>query len=547
MAYQYKMVITNSAVIVNDYDEKSCLTLERNFEVWDPICHKSFPLGKYYDKTERCLYLPRGGDIEYYKRKLQTGLGLLDISTDIRRAHPFGYTTRLMMKKSPRNDKQKEALDFMLCKGKYSGNSRFSQFQVNLNTGVGKTYCATGVIQATGIRSIIITAQSGILDQWRERIQDYTNLPNSEVINLEGSQMLNRILDNRSSVMNKSVYLVTHSTLHYFGEEYGWDKVGAVFEKLGIGIKIYDEAHQNFSNLAMIDFFTNTWRTYYLTATPMRSSKDENRIYQIYMKNVPRIDLFDEEEDPHTKYISMKYNSNPTSADKKFCRNDFYGLNRINYVSYLMRNDRFWIMFDYIFSLIYKTGGRALFYIGTNEGIKKVYDHILFHYPELWADIGIYTSISVDKAEAKKKKYILTTTKSAGAGEDIAHLKYSVVLAEPFKSEILARQTLGRTRDDDTIYIELVDVGFSQLLNYYNYKKPIFLKYATECRNVNIDNMKIFNLNEETHQRSMERFKEAVKFNQIGPVEAVKFVDPKLKLRPAVYFLSGYENTKLGD
>ena len=59
----------------------------------------------------------------------------------------------------------------------------------------------------------------------------------------------------------------------------------------------------------------------------------------------------------------------------------------------------------------------------------------------------------------------MTTTKSAGAGEDIPGLKYSVVLAEPFRSEVLARQTLGRTRDPNTTYIELVDIGFKQYLH----------------------------------------------------------------------------------
>ena len=61
----------------------------------------------------------------------------------------------------------------------------------------------------------------------------------------------------------------------------------------------------------------------------------------------------------------------------------------------------------------------------------------------------------------KKKKLLLTTTKSAGLGEHIPGLKMTIVLAEPFKSEILARQTLGRCRDKNTTYIEVVDEGFA--------------------------------------------------------------------------------------
>ena len=504
---KYKMILTNSAIIVNDYKSGSCPTLERNFKIWDPTYHRYNIIGMWYDPKTEQLYLPRGSDVSYIKRKIESTLDPEDdLSTTVYRAYRYGYTKEIRMKKAPRNSRQEEALQFMLCKGKYETNSAKSQFSVNLTTGLGKTYCACGVISYTGIRSIIITSQTGLLKQWKQRLFDYTDISDNDIVFLEGSAMLNRIINGQSSVVNKSIYLVTHSTLQSFGSTYGWDKVGLVFEKLGIGIKIFDEAHQNFTNMCMIDFYTNVWRTYYLTATPQRSDKDENRIYQIYLRNVPHIDLFDDELDPHTNYISIKFNSNPRPSDIVKCRNLSYGLNRMAYIDYLMKNDRFWMMFDYIFSLIYKAGGKALFYIGINTGILKVRDRILFNYPELRNDIGIYTSITEDKVEEKNKKYILTTTKSAGAGEDIAHLKYSVVLAEPFKSEVLARQTLGRTRDPNTTYIELVDVGFRQLVKYYTAKKPIFAKYALSCKNIDVTDTKLINLSEEARYNIRTRF-----------------------------------------
>lgn len=539
---QYKMVLTNSAVIINDYELGTCPTLERNFKVWDLTYHRFNIIGMYYDEINKRLYLPRGSDIDYIKRKLYSTMNGEPLTSTIYRAHDYGYTKNIRMKKRPRNERQEEALRFMLCKDKYSSNYQKTQFSVNLNTGVGKTYCATGAISYLGIRSIIITAQSGILNQWEQRLLEYTDINKSDIAYLEGSQTLNRIINDQSSITNKSIYLVTHSTLQNYGSTYGWENVGLVFKKLGIGIKIFDEAHQNFYNMAMIDFFTNTWRTYYLTATPKRSDRDEDKIYQIYMKNIPSIDLFDDDVDPHTKYISIKYNSNPKPNDVVNCKNQ-YGLNHMAYINYLMTNDRFWMMFDYIFSIIYKAGGKALFYIGVNNAILKVRDRILFNYPELYDDIGIYTSISDNKADEKNKRYILTTTKSAGAGEDIAHLKYSVVLAEPFKSEVLARQSLGRTRDPDTLYIELVDVGFKQILRYYNAKKPVFAKYALSCKNLDVDNTRIINLAEEARINMRDRFKYPFRFNEGYPENALTFLDPKhQKLRPAIYFDSGIKN-----
>ncbi|MGL5751504.1 MAG: hypothetical protein ACRCXT_13305, partial [Paraclostridium sp.] len=81
---------------------------------------------------------------------------------------------------------------------------------------------------------------------------------------------------------------------------------------------------------------------------------------------------------------------------------------------------------------------------------------------------------------------ILSTTKSCGPAVDIKGLKNTVVLAEPFKSEVVAVQTLGRTRDNNTNYIEIVDTGFAQINKYYKHKKPVFEKYATSCTEVSI-------------------------------------------------------------
>ena len=534
----YKIVLTNSAIIVNNYNPGDCYTLERNFKIWDMITHSYKILGMYYDSSTKKLYLPRGSDVSYIKMKIQSTMGE-ELSSTIIRSHKYGYTVPIGMRYMPKNDRQEETLRFTLCKDKYQYNTSKSQFAVNLTTGAGKTYCATGTISYLGIRSIIITAQTGILNQWIDRIMEYTNLPRSEIDLLEGSLTLNRILQDKSTHLGKSIYLVTHSTLQQYGSTYGWEKIGLVFEKLGIGIKIIDEAHMSFLNITMIDFFTNVWRTYYLTATPNRSDRDEDRIFQIYMKNVPSISLFDSDNDPHTGYISLKFNSNPKPSDITICNNSRYGLNRIAYIGYLMKNDRFWIMFDYIFAMIYKAGGKALFYIGTNDAISIVKERILYNYPELWNDVGIYTSVitdPVEKAHEKEKKYILTTTKSAGAGEDIKHLKYSVVLAEPFKSEVLARQSLGRTRDQNTTYMELVDVGFRQLVRFYNAKKPIFEKYALSCKNINIDNQKLLNLKEDTRLIHMERFKRAIMFNEEYPVETLVNISKEHKLIPALYF-----------
>jgi hypothetical protein len=139
--------------------------------------------------------------------------------------------------------------------------------------------------------------------------------------------------------------------------------------------------------------------------------------------------------------------------------------------------------------MVKKKPGKHLIYIGTNEAILQVYKWMGENYPEFIGDIGIYTSLldKDHKMAEKEKKLLLSTTKSAGLGEHIEGLKMTIVLAEPFKSEVLARQSLGRTRDKNTVYIELVDMGFKSVRKFYYDKLPIFNKYALSTSDTVID------------------------------------------------------------
>jgi hypothetical protein len=210
------------------------------------------------------------------------------------------------------------------------------------------------------------------------------------------------------------------------------------------------------------------------------------------LKNVPSIDLFDERNDPHTDYVAIKWNSRPSPSDISKCKNQ-YGLDRMKYIDYITKNPEFYKMMRIIMELVIKCNGRVLMYIGTNEGILRVYQWIGTNYPEFLGDIGIFSSLvdNSQKLEEKKKKLLLSTTKSAGLGEHIEGLKMTILLAEPFKSEIVARQTLGRTRDDNTMYIELVDMGFKYIRKFYYNKLPIFNKYAKEVSDTTMETYEI--------------------------------------------------------
>lgn len=480
-----KIVVKHSCIIINDYTWGDSILLQNSFSIID-IFHNVTYIGIEYNENTKQLILPRGIDIPFLENIFNVS-AVIDYNCD-----EYDRIEQSKLKFSPRDNVQKEALSFMVGYGNYQYTLSKSQLSLNLNTGKGKTYCSIVSALYLSLRTIIITTSIEWLNQWKNCIIDYTDIDEKEIFMLVGRTSIYRLL--RSDISKYKFILASHDTIRSYANKKGWDAVTELFKYMKVGIKIFDESHLNFDNISKIDFHTNTYKTYYVTATPARSDQKENSIYKLYFKNIPAIELFDSEEDPHTHYISFKYNSRPNPIQITKCKNRL-GLDRNAYCEYITSNDNFYKMMTYIINLALTHEGKCVIYIATNNGILKVKEWLEYNYPMLWGDIGIFTSIIPKELKNSQlnKKIILSTTKSLGAAVDIKDLKMVVVAAEPFKSEVLARQTLGRTRNNNTFYIELVDMAFVQIVKFYRSKQHVFLKYALSCREINFSTPVDFN------------------------------------------------------
>lgn len=506
----FRIKCTNSAIIIDNYNLGESLKLEHMFSKYDPITHKYSLEAVYYDEENKRLYIPGGTDLYRIKKYLN--------ETYYTRLSPEPYekTTTIKMKYGPRDQEQIQALSFMCGINDYEDIQNANQKMLSLTTGKGKTYCSIATIGFFQVKSIIITDSNTLLTQWKDNILEYTNLTESDIFSINGSDLCNMILNGSSKkAENASIYLCSHGTLRSFGSRYGWEKLYELFKYLKIGIKFFDEAHLTFDNMLMIDYFTNVWKTYYVTATPARSDNRENQIFQISLKNVPMIDLFNKDKDPHTSYICIKWNSNPSAKDISYCKHPVYRFDRNKYIHYLIRKPEFYDMLRVAMDLILKCvekGGRVLIYIGTNEGILAVYKWMNNYYPEILGDVGIFTSI-VEKEEKlvnkATKKILLSTSKSAGVGQHIDGLKMTMVIAEPYKSKVLAQQSLGRTRDNDSFYIEFLDMGFKYTMKYYYDKLPTFNKYAKDVSDTVIDKYELKKRSENIQEARINKLDES--------------------------------------
>lgn len=489
-----KIDVKNTSIVVDGYVRGDSNKIEHFFSMWDKLRHRYYPKAIKFDEKNNKLYLPRGIDLSRLEFLLQTRAGTYS-NTD-----PYDEGVYIRLKYAPRDDIQKKAIQFILGDGVYSYTRNHSQLSINLNTGSGKTYVSIVCAAIFSVRTIMITSSIDWIKQWKEKIVEYTDTRPNEIYILTGIGSIARILNGMVDITKIKYILASHMTLKSYGDSYGWDKLGELFKKLRVGLKVYDEAHLDFDNICDIDFSTNTAKTLYLTATPARSDPSENRIYQEAFKNIPSINLFNKETDPRTHYTAIFYNSHPNAMQIQMCQNT-YGFSMVKYCSYIVHQPAFYMLISALMEIIFRKG-KTLIYIGTNEAIGYVYNWIVCNYPEMSDNVGIYTSMVKDKnlkQQALNKFIILSTTKSCGAAMDIPGLKLTIVLAEPFRSAVIAAQSLGRTRGYDTDYIEIVDTGFNRLKQYYKDKQKIFNKLALSNQTIHMRDEDIY----EKHMQSL--------------------------------------------
>lgn len=315
----------------------------------------------------------------------------------------------------------------------------------------------------------------------------------SEFLSISGSQMISKILSSPSEKFDRyKVFTLTHDTILSYAQNNGWESIDALFRKLGIGLKIIDEAHLNFDNIYNLDYASPVAKTLYLTATPVRGDSAENRVYQLYFSNVPMLSLFDPESDPHTHYIALLYKSGMTTLEAASCHTN-HGFNRTMYSDAVILKENFDYISRIVMDMISNIPGKKLMFLSSNNAIVFFYNWLRYNYSEYANDIGIYTSINPEKEKAIEKTIILTTSLSAGACLDIDNLTVCVNMAEPIKSPPQNQQRFGRTRNYNSFFIDVVDTSVKTVYNYYKSSLPMYDKYALDTREIVFNNTQLKN------------------------------------------------------
>lgn len=333
---------------------------------------------------------------------------------------------------------------------------------------------------------MVIVDQDKIMQQWKNEFLKFTNLNDKEIYLIQGSDTIKKIMKEKQDLPYK-VYLASHRTLASYSED-DWSKLSKFFNKIKIGVKVFDEAHVEFKNIFMVDSYTNTALTFYLTATPGRSNPVEDKVYQNSFKGVCKYGEDKKFDEVYHKLCYISYNSKPDMFNVAQCSNR-YGFDINTFSDYTFNNKNVYKQFfDIIKSLLdmtIKKKGKTAIIVHKIDHVKKLAEDLQKLYPKI--EIGLLCGSGKNKKDPMvemEKKLIIATDKALGKAVDVKMLRF-LIMTVPISSKIMAEQTLGRLRQLDNLdsfYFDLTDTGFQACVNQCRNRRNILDKKASSIK-----------------------------------------------------------------
>jgi len=254
-----------------------------------------------------------------------------------------------------------------------------------------------------------------------------------------------------------------------------------VVERLGIGTKIFDESHENFSAIVDIDLRTNIEHNLYLSATFLRSDREES---DIYLRIFPNIIMFNDINE-FKKYQHIYYYSYSLGHiwERKVTSRK-YGFSQLKYESLICKkielfNAYIKIINDYFcihYLNIKKENQKCLIICATRKFSEKVYEY----FKDKYLNLKFILRYGDNEESVENYDVIVSTFKKSGTGFDVVNLK-CLINTISFGNEIGPIQTLGRLRElenDEPIYVALWNRSLSAHRRHKEKSSKIYKKYA---------------------------------------------------------------------
>ena len=478
-----KVYLKPTAIWLAPYKRGMIPALEKTLSVFDPLVghYKSFlyqfEKDDSMEKGFGVLKVPRGIGIEVVEEMIEQMCLEYKLIDDTNKT-PYPRQTHLQMFVRPRNKIQEDGLDFL--------NENEQQKFVCMDVGFGKTYVATNHIVQSHKAAMVISYN--LTRQWFDKISEYTNAVNGrDVVMVTSAAYLEDCVKGRSK-QTAAIYLVSITTLELYAKEHGWDSLQKIVDVLGIGIKVFDEAHNRYLQFNAIDVNMQVEETIYLSATPGRSQYTENKMFSKIYSHVKTFGSFTQKLNDYYVIRFLTVDSHSMAKDRAGMKN-MRGFNSQKYVDYLLQkyhNEVMEMIMEYAKPILDEgPGNKILIVIDWLKYIQSAQEYFKKYYPEYscgaFCVIKGVNTIRTRESELNKQ-IILGTIGSMQNGRDISGLRAVFTLTQ-FSSNIVAQQLLGRLRrikDKDVYYYDIADRSVPDTLNMRFRRRRVF-DYKSKC------------------------------------------------------------------
>lgn len=393
-----------------------------------------------------------------------------------------GYT----MVNKPRNELQSKVIEKAL---KFL--DREERCIVSLQTGKGKTYVATNIISQLKVRALILVKTTDLKKQWMDSFGEHTDLKLKDIYSIDTGDDWYALREN--SQLNPQIVIATHKSLSIFIDKIGMAEFTKFMIQEGFGVKVFDEFDLENKSMFTLDTMCSLRYNLYLSATVMKSSKDDDRVFQRIFSDVANVGPeFWEKVERNGLFVI--YSSNPDKRTynslQKWTPKGMM-LDYQAYHAYVITHRTYskalLTIWEKMIKSRFESGEmlKTVFFIGRRgilaEQFKK---DIVKLFGVKDTDVDILNS-TTSKKERKRimssSKLIVSTTKSMGRGIDLKGLDIIVDL-ETRASETETVQTIGRVSRAGMktvgTYISLVDYSIGTVKD--NYIKKIHTVYKRE-------------------------------------------------------------------
>lgn len=366
-----------------------------------------------------------------------------------------------------------------------------SQWFIHLSQGLGKTLLSVFLIAHFNLKSLIMCYDTKVLNQWFKTLKKKTDIEPKRVLMMDSSKLLHCIVSGEFPVSEYDIFLCTPGLLRSFGKRYGFLLLSPLMERMGIGFKIFDEAHRDIANMIKINAFTSIKKTLYLSGDFAQSNRQKEQLYFRMFHGIPILEPKQELMNTlkFTMAMVIKFDSEPSELDRAsvYTRR---GFSYYNYMKYQIECDEWYRILDLVMGQIVKVNRKKykiLVLVNMIEHVDRVYAYLKEKYGLMYQCGKFHSDVPEEDRTycMTEANLIVSTYQSFSTGIDISSIKY--VISGSVCTKVDDNQASGRPRPlpdgSDVYYFMMCDIGFpyvkEKLGERLNYLKSTKIKGIT--------------------------------------------------------------------